>query len=119
MNVSANRSAWVFTAMASTLAAASAAAAGQSPPRSLDPVVTVRLDDLNTSTVAGSRTLYARITAAARAVCDNGGGWYPGHHWGLKECVQATLDNSVARLNIPALTAQHLEATHERKLAGQ
>ena len=91
---------------------ASQAVAGPESQHSLQPSVTVRFGDLNTSSVQGSTVLYGRISDAARAVCDSGALWYPGDYWTSKECYRATVDTVVAKLNLPALSALHFAATH-------
>jgi UrcA family protein len=91
---------------------ASCALAGPQTKLSLDPSVTVRLEDLNTSSPAGSRVLYGRISAAAMAVCSRGGGWYPTEHWARDNCYRATVDHVVTHLNLPLLTALHLQRMH-------
>jgi UrcA family protein len=92
--------------------AASHALADPQPKRSLEPAVTVRFADLNTSTAEGSRVLYARVSAAALAVCAGGFDWYPRGHWVQKVCYRDTVEHVVAMLNFPALTAVHLARTH-------
>jgi UrcA family protein len=84
------------------------AKAGPQPDRSLEPHVTVQFGDLKTSTAEGIRVLYERINSAADAVCSRGGGdWYPAEHWARQECVRATVDHVVRRLDLPRLTAMH------------
>jgi len=100
-----------FIAVALAVVASHAAAAPPSQP-SLEPRVTVRFGDLNTSSVEGIRVLYARINDAARAVCDSGALWYPSVYWTSKECYRATVDQVVAKLNLPALSALNVAATH-------
>ena len=100
-----------FLAVGLVAIAASALAAG--PPRgSLDPVVKVQFADLNTSSPEGSRILYGRIAEAARAVCSRGADWYPSAHWSQLECYRATLDQTVAKLNFPALSAVYVASMH-------
>ena len=91
---------------------ASCVLAGPQTKLSLDPSVTVHLEDLNTSSTAGNRVLYGRITAAAMAVCSRGGGWYPTEHWARDDCYRATVDHVVKQLNVPLLTALHLQRMH-------
>jgi len=91
---------------------ASCALAGPQTKLSLAPPLTVRFDDLNTASTAGSRILYGRVSAAAVAVCSRGGGWYPTEHWVGNDCYRATLDHVVSQLNIPLLTALHLKRIH-------
>jgi UrcA family protein len=97
--------------VALTLTASCALAGPQAKP-SLDPPVTVRFDDLNMSSTAGNRVLYRRISAAAVAVCSRGGGWYPTEHWARADCYRATVDHVVTQLNVPLLTALHLQRMH-------
>jgi UrcA family protein len=92
---------------------ASCVLAGPQTKLSLDPSVTVRLEDLNTSSTAGNRVLYGRIGAAAMAVCSRGGAWYPTEHWARGDCYRATVDHVVTQLDLPLLTALHLERMHQ------
>jgi UrcA family protein len=95
--------------------AASDTLAGTQLNRSLEPAATVRFGDVNTSTAQGIRVLYGRIGAAAGAVCA-GVDWHPRQYWAQQECYRATVDHVVAKLNLPALTAAHLAATHRGPL---
>ena len=109
MTLAVNRSFPAFILTVAALAAGSGAVAGPPKPASLDPVVTVHFEGLDTSSMAGSRILYTRLSAAALAVCQSGADWYPSEHWAQRQCYRATLDRAVAKLNIPALTALHLK----------
>jgi UrcA family protein len=92
---------------------ASSALAGPQRTLSLEPPLTARFDDLNTSSAGGTRVLYGRISAAASAVCSRGGGgWYPTEHWARDDCYRATVDKVVSQLSVPLLTALHLQRTH-------
>ena len=113
MKISATKSISKWFFVVGLAAAASCALAGEQPGRSLDPVVTVNFADLNTSTPEGSRVLYGRIVAATRAVCSKGADWYPRVYWSQQDCYRSTLDQVVAKLNLPALTALHLARTHQ------
>jgi UrcA family protein len=93
-------------AAALALGVSHAMAGPQSPP-SLDPSVTVQFGDLRTSTAEGIRVLYARINSAADAVCSRGADWYPREYWARRECLRATVEHVVERLNLPSLTALH------------
>lgn len=109
MSISVNRSAAALVLAVALAGGACGAVAGPQP-ASLDPVVTVHFDDLDTSTSTGSRVLYARISAAAQKVCGTGAAeWYPGERQAQQDCYRATVASTVARLNIPALTALLLE----------
>ena len=92
-------------------AAAPCVLAGPNPNPLFNPRVTVRFDDLNTSTTAGNRVLYGRISAAATSVCSSAGGWYPTEHWAREDCYRATMAHVVTQLNVPLLTALHLQRT--------
>ena len=91
-----------------------ACAAGADPQtgRSFEPLVRVHIGGLDTSSAEGSHILYERIAEAARTVCSSGADWYPRVQWSEKNCYRATLDHTVAKLNLPALTAVHLARTH-------
>jgi len=78
------------------------------------PAITVQFGDLNTSTPQGIRALYSRLSAASVQVCGSQSTWYPTAYWSQKECSRTTLENLVARLNLPQLTALHRESTHGR-----
>jgi UrcA family protein len=99
-----------ITLLSTTLAVfASRAVAADERLDAPHPPVTVRFGDLNTSTEAGSKALYARVRQAASKACRSGGAeWYPTQSWAFEDCYRATLDRTVARLNVPKLTAMHL-----------
>jgi UrcA family protein len=111
MTISARRSISTYALLVGLTAAASFAVAGTHLRRSLEPVAVVQFSDLNTSTAEGSRILYGRISAAARAVCSRGGGWYPTQAWARQECYRSTVDRVVAELDLPMLTTLHLATT--------
>lgn len=101
-------------AITAGLAIATAHVSAAPPPNStLDPTVTVNFGELNTSTAEGTRVLYDRLSAAARAVCAAGGEWYPRVYFAQRECYRATLDHVVARLNLPRLTVLHRARTRD------
>jgi UrcA family protein len=104
---SVRRSVSTWALAVGLMAAAASASAGPQPKRSLEPVVIVHFADLKTSTAEGSRILYARISAAALAVCSGGADWYPSQHWAGRDCYRATVDRVVNKLNLPLLTALH------------
>ena len=87
--------AWTRFIAVGLAAAASGALAGEPPERSLDPVATVHLAELNTSTPEGSRILYDRISAAAQAVCSTGADWYPGIRSTQQKCFRETVDHVI------------------------
>jgi UrcA family protein len=107
MNLSLRRSISKSVFLMALCVLASSAMAGPQPKRSLEPSITVQFSDLNPATPQGSRMLYARISAAAAAVCAPGVAWYPTKRGESTECYRATVDHVVAKLNLPALTALH------------
>ena len=77
----------------------------------MDPVVTVHFADLNPATPAGVAALYARIEDAAHTVCGPSFSlWDAGAYRTWKQCYRATIDHTVKRINLPLLTALHLQA---------
>jgi UrcA family protein len=66
---------------------------------------TVRVADLDLSTVAGAETLYARIKLAARLVCRH-------ETWRLEhECRARAIENAVRDVGSPLLASIHGSAT--------
>ena len=80
-------------------------AAGQLPAAEQQSI-TVKYRDLDLSTVEGARTLYGRISAAARDVCG-----YEGHSFTdeafWRGCYRGAIADAVAKVNNPLLTAVH------------
>jgi UrcA family protein len=111
MMISATKSISPWLVAVELAVVAPSALAGEQPQPSLDPVVTVRFADLNTSTPEGSRILYGRIAKAALDVCSTGADWYPSKHGSDQECYRATLDQVIAKLNLLTLTALHVART--------
>jgi UrcA family protein len=68
---------------------------------------TVNFADLNLSTAAGARVLYARLKAAAREVCDNNGELDLRSKLAARQCRKAALERSVSEAAQPMLTALH------------
>lgn len=99
-------------AISATLAiATSQAAAAPAPNSPLTSAVAVNFGDLNIATAEGTRVLYDRLGAAARAVCSTGASWDPKVYFSQRECYRATLDSVVSRLNLQQLTALHRART--------
>ena len=68
--------------------------------------VTVSYADLDLSKPSGARTLYGRITGAAREVCgDQGRRLEEQFQW--RTCYQGAISDAVAAVNSPLLTAVH------------
>ena len=104
---------WVYAATVSGLLAATGggtALASETPPH-----VTVRFGDLDLSSAEGVSTLYRRIQAAARSVCDQS---VPasdpiiGLAW--KGCYRTAVANAVAKVNNAQLIAMHQQETFGR-----
>ncbi|MBV9344928.1 MAG: UrcA family protein [Gammaproteobacteria bacterium] len=72
---------------------------------------TVKFADLNVSTQAGVETLYGRIHAAARRVCDQ-----PPGEWAaaVRSCLAKAEGEAIGKVNLPLLTA-----FYQKKTGGQ
>jgi UrcA family protein len=68
---------------------------------------TVRFADLNLNSSAGVETLYGRIHAAARHVCDQPAGELAA----VGRCMQKAENDAVGKVNIPVLTAFYQQKT--------
>jgi UrcA family protein len=64
----------------------------------------VRFSDLNISNSDGAKTLYNRIHAAARDVCEKSTGTDPILKAAYKGCVETAIDKAVKDVNAPMLT---------------
>lgn len=67
----------------------------------------VRFDDLNLASEAGARTLYARLRAAARAVCGSGTTRDMAMNRQHEACYAAALAAAVRHVDAHALTSLH------------
>ena len=70
---------------------------------------TVKFADLNVNTQAGAETLYGRIHAAARRVCDQPGNWMLGA--GTSACVTKAEGEAIGKVSLPLLTAYYEQKT--------
>lgn len=68
---------------------------------------TVRYADLNLAREADARVLYARIQAAARQVCPELSPRSAAGRTNAIACRRTAVDNAVARVNAPVLSALH------------
>jgi UrcA family protein len=76
------------------------------------PSATVRFQDLNVSTVAGTAALYSRIHSAAKSVClQPGDVWVPMRG---SACVKDAEARAIEKLNLPLLTAYYRTKTGGR-----
>jgi UrcA family protein len=89
----------VACAMTATTFAAFAADRSEQPRQQ-----TVRVGDLDLTKQADSERLYRRISFAARRVCENFDGRSLSEHALFTKCVGEATANTVAKLDLPALT---------------
>jgi UrcA family protein len=68
------------------------------------PTKTVRFSDLDINKSDGAKTLFTRIHAAARDVCEKSTGTDPILRMALKACVDTAVDKAVKEVNAPMLT---------------
>lgn len=66
--------------------------------------VSVRLSDLNMSSISGGKTLLARIKSAARRVCGDSDAYSPLRTQSETVCRRLTIARAVAQLDINTLT---------------
>jgi UrcA family protein len=100
-----------------SLAAAALALAALSQPasagdRTMERSVTISYADLNLSSPDGARVLYKRIKQAARTACGPEPRgivleFYPRAQWQHKSCIRKAVENAVASLDNPMVTAVH------------
>jgi UrcA family protein len=68
---------------------------------------TVKFADLNVDTQAGAETLYGRIHAAARRVCE----LPAGEMAGVRRCMNKAESEAIGKVNSPLLTAFYQQKT--------
>jgi UrcA family protein len=68
---------------------------------------TVKFSDLNLSSPAGVETLYGRIHAAVRRVCDQPAG----EQAAIGRCMKKTEGDAIGKVNVPLLTAFYQKKT--------
>ncbi|HSC07449.1 MAG TPA: UrcA family protein [Steroidobacteraceae bacterium] len=110
MNTLLKRSiaAFAFTAALATLAPAQAA-----EPTS-ESNITVKFRDLDLAKAEGVATLYQRIERSARLVCtDSSSPYDAGRVQTFERCYQAAIQDAVASINQPQLTALHRAKTEK------
>jgi UrcA family protein len=69
--------------------------------------MTVSYADLDLTSSAGASTLYSRLKAASRTVCDDRVDSTISSGLERLRCTRATLDRAVKDVNVPTLTALH------------
>ncbi|MEZ5498424.1 MAG: UrcA family protein [Steroidobacteraceae bacterium] len=106
---SRNLSAAHHRALATGLFAAALLAAPLLQASQPEPTRIVHYADLNLEHSAGIETLYQRIRAAAKLVCDKGDARRLDERAALQRCVDEATDAAVATVNRQPLTARHRE----------
>jgi UrcA family protein len=92
--------------------ALTAALAGVSLPAQAD--MKVKFSDLDLSKPEGIAALYGRIERSARLVCkDASSPWDAGRVETFQRCYQAAIQDAVATVNQPQLTALHRSKTSQ------
>ena len=95
----------LYTAIYCILGTAALCAASASVQAAEDvPSKTVKFADLNITSQAGAKTLYGRIRAAARDVCELSTGTDPIQRMAIKGCIEKAVDKAVKDVNAPMLT---------------
>jgi UrcA family protein len=112
MNTQMKRSMAVF---ALTTALASLALPAQADPAaSGESTITVKFRDLDLTKAEGVAALYQRIERSARLVCtDSSSPYDAGRVETLQRCYQAAIQDAVASINQPQLTALHRAKTEK------
>ena len=81
------------------------------PAAASDTIITqskvVRFGDLNLASDDGARTLYGRITGAARAVCSGADSGAPFGRSEYRKCIKKAVDDAVAKVDRPTLYVVH------------
>jgi UrcA family protein len=98
-----------FISTAALCATLSTAARAEDVPSKI-----VRFSDLDISTSDGAKTLYNRIYAAARDVCEKSTGTDPILRGAFKGCVDTAIDKAVKNVNAPMLTQLRFGSTDVR-----
>lgn len=96
---------WSALALSAFVATATLPAAADAL---IEESIAVHYGDLDLDNAAGIARLYTRLQAAAKKVCDTGHGPQPLLlAYGRRTCVTAALEQGVAAVDRPALTAYH------------
>lgn len=102
------------TLAASTLAAFALASVAHATEPFAPPSVSVKYDDLNPSSDAGSHQLYARLKAAARSVCDHLPSSQLANQRAREHCYDQSLTRAVDSLGLESVAALHRAAISSR-----
>ena len=95
------------TLLAMSLSSLSAVAATIVPGDEV-PARTVKFADLNLTRSEGAAMLYARISAAAREVCQPATTWVPQLLFRAYRCREEAIARAVADVNAPVLTSYYV-----------
>jgi UrcA family protein len=102
------QTAYVSATLATILASHGAIAAPVEPHYEVSRRI-VRFADLDITRSAGAATLYARITTAAREVCEpSPSRGELGFSSQTRQCQEQAIERAVTDVNAPALTSYHL-----------
>jgi len=102
------QTAYVSATLATILASHGAIAATVEPHYEVSQRI-VRFADLDITRSAGAATLYARITTAARAVCEPSlSSQELGFSSQTRQCLEQAIERAITDVNAPALTSYQL-----------
>ena len=108
----AGRSAAALLALTACVGMLSTASAAPSDDAGDAPKITVRYSDLDLSTEAGAKSLYNRISMAARQVCPSDDSRELSRFAIARACQHAAVERAVRAVNSPHLAAAYAAATH-------
>jgi UrcA family protein len=105
----------IYLAISGVISAAALCATLSTTARAEDvPTKTVRYSDLDINKSDGAKTLYTRIHAAARDVCELSTGTDPILRVAFKACVETAIDKAVKEVNAPMLSQLRFGSTDVR-----
>lgn len=113
MNTLIKRSIVAFTLTAALTSLSLPVQAGE-PAASTEPNIKVKFRDLDLSKPEGAATLYQRIERSARLVCtDSSSPYDAGRVETFQRCYQGAIQDAVASIDQPLLTALHRAKSSE------
>ncbi|HEY4645688.1 MAG TPA: UrcA family protein [Steroidobacteraceae bacterium] len=112
MNTSIKQSIAALTFVTALACFSTAAQADQSAATSGESSAKIDFSDLDFSQPDAAAILYSRIEMSARLVCkDSSSPWDAGRSTTFQRCYTTVIEDAVARVNRPQLTALHREKT--------